>query len=318
MSNKIEFPYNNKMYLRKAIKYIEHNQFEKAEEYIHKVYETNSTIYVNRIYTLILYTLGKHEEAYDIAREYKQSYLEDENQVFMYVRLLIKNRQFIEAESVIQNNMEIDLVNKDKWEKINQELEMEREQLKLLFERQREETKGKLREIENHSMFEQSEILKNAKKLTLEDLQEVAGNIFNHPFISGHIQRAFLELLIEKNDKNKYSFTWFNKIKVICPNNLKSFDQEPIIFEIMQNLEMKLQKSPSMIEGVKAEIISDLLLLYPFIDEVIIDVEYWVDTYISMFDSFEEYNLSVNPENEDQEQQQQWIERLNLLAQRNI
>lgn len=318
MSNKIEFPYNNKMYLRKAIKCIEHNQFEEAEEFIHKVYETNSTLYVNRIYTLVLYTLEKYEDAFDIASEYKQSYLEDENQIFMFVMLLIKNHQFIEAESVIQNKAEIEPLNKKKWENIKQELETEREQLNLKIERQREETKAKLREIENHSIFEQSEILKNANRLMLEDLQEVARNIFNHPFISGHIQRAFLELLIEMNDENKYSFTWFNEVKEICPNDLKVFDQEPIIYKIIQNLEMKLQKSPSMIEGIKAEVINDLLLLYPFIDEVVTDIDYWVDTYISLFDSFEEHNRPVELENDEQVQLRRWIERLNLLAQRNI
>ena len=105
MSNKIEFPYNNKIYLRKAIKCIEHNQFKEAEEYIYRVYETNNTIYVNRIYTLILYTLEKYKEAYEIASEYKQAYLEDENQIFMFVLLLIKNHQFIEAEAIIQNKV---------------------------------------------------------------------------------------------------------------------------------------------------------------------------------------------------------------------
>lgn len=62
MSNKIEFPYNNKIYLRRALKSIEQEHFEEALNYIEKVYETNKTQYVNRIYTFVLYTLERYEE----------------------------------------------------------------------------------------------------------------------------------------------------------------------------------------------------------------------------------------------------------------
>lgn len=316
MSNKIEFPYNNKIYLRRALKSIEQEHFEEALNYIEKVYETNKTQYVNRIYTFVLYTLERYEEAFEIASEHKTSYLEDEHQIFMFVLLLIKNHQFIEAEAIIQKETENTSFNKEKWETIKQNLRLEREQLSLEIERKRKETITKLNEIGQYSMFEQSQIINDAHLLKLKDLQKIAPNIFSNLFVSGNIQRAFLELLIKMRDETEYYFPWFNEMKVICPKNLMIFEQLHTIPEINKALENKLHKTPSMIEGIRGEIINDLLLLYPFVDEVITDVNYWVDSYIFLFDPSNQMNKKLKPKNEEQKKLQDWIERLNIIAQR--
>lgn len=318
MGDKIEFPFNNEMYLKQAAFFIEKDDYEQALKYVEKVYETDQSYPINEFLTLILFTLEQYEQALDIANEFKDLYLENEHQALMYTMLLIKNHKFLEAEVIIQNHRtESFLFLNQEWENVERELNLERELVNFEIEMKRKEIKNKLSQISNYSLMEQTKIIEDARLLTLDDLQEVAVQIFNNPFIAGNISRAFLEVLIEMGDENYYTFSWFNQTKKICPKHLSLFNQLPIIQEMDDILEVKLQKNPSLFEVIKAEIINDLLLLYPFVEETITDYDYWVSLYIAQFDDSDQNQSKLTPSSLEKEKLTQWIQKLNQIAQRN-
>lgn len=318
MGDKIEFPFNNEMYLKQAAFFIEKDDYEQALKQVEKVYETDQSYPINEFLTLILFTLEEYERALDIANEFKDLYLENEHQALMYTMLLIKNHKFLEAEVIIQNHRtESFLFLNQEWENVERELNLERELVNFEIEMKRKEIKNKLSQISNYSLMEQTKIIEDARLLTLDDLQEVAVQIFNNPFIAGNISRAFLEVLIEMGDENYYTFSWFNQTKKICPKHLSLFNQLPIVQEMDDILEVKLQKNPSLFEVIKAEIINDLLLLYPFVEETITDYDYWVSLYIAQFDDSDQNQSKLTPSSLEKEKLTQWIQKLNQIAQRN-
>ena len=318
MGDKIEFPFNNRMYFEQAVEHIEKNEFEAALECIEKVYAENKGNIVNHLYTLILYTLDRFEEALEIASEQKDFYIEQEKHAVLYTTLLIKNQLFLEAEVLIQDH----IINTysfyyPEWHKLEKELELERELINFEIEMEKNRTKRELTELDSYSPMKQSEIVENARHLELRDLQISATLVFGNPYTSGVTQRGFLELLVEKKDTNEYLFPWFNQQRNIIPNELEVFDQTPTVKQMDQLLEEKLHKYPSMFELVKNEIINDLLMLYPFIEEVITDIDYWINCYIETMDVSNQLEIDTTPLSDEQKEIKKWVEHLNRLAQRN-
>lgn len=314
MVNKIEFPHNNEMYFNQAKEFLENNNYDKALESIKKVYENDISSKIIHLYTLILYTMEHYEEALEIIVEHKPLFLENEELTIFYVMVLIKNHQFIEAEAILGKHLiENKTSNYNIWKNLKTEFEIEKEHFVFNFEQKKKETKLALSELELYPIHKQNEIVLNAHQLSLLDLKEIAPRIFNHPFLNGMVKRAFLEILIEKNDESIYFFPWFNENKELVPKNVIPFSEDPILDAVVISLQDKLAKSPELFEPIYTEVLSDLLMLYPFIDEVITDVDYWVEYYISIANELT-YNRS--PKTRKQVEMAKWLERLNVNSQR--
>lgn len=317
VGDKIDFPFNNQMYLAQATACIEKNDFEQALIYIEKIYATEKTYAINYFYASILFSLERYEEALEIADEYKESYLKSDEYILIYTLLLIKNHQFLEAEAIIQKKKDNPLLfHEQEWQNIQQELEHERKSFQIDLDLKRKEIKNKLLQMDHFSLMEQVQLIEASQILELEDLQEVADQLLNHPYIPGQIQRGFLEILIKKGDEKHYPFSWFNQMKTICPKDLKTFNELPILQEIESILEDKLQKNPSLFQVIKTEIINDLLMIYPFVEETITDTSYWVDLYIAYFGDLSSSDIEKSPINSEQESLKQWFHQLNQIAQR--
>lgn len=319
MGNTLEFPFNNEMYFEKTIDYIENQEFEQALHCIEKVYATDKSAEINHLFTLILYTLDRVEEALDIADEQKDFYLQEEKNTVFYTMILIKNHSFIEAEVLVQNH----LSNEHspyfmEWKNAHRELVLEKESVQFQVELQKKEALKGLQDIESYSGLKQVKAIKKARILELKELQNVAQTILFSPNVSTYNQKAFLELLIERKDSNEYIIQWLDGPRKIIPKDLKTFDQLPILDKLIEHIEEKLAKHPSSIDLIKTEMINDLLVLYPFIEEVIEDVDYWVNTYIDSFGLFNQEHIQKIPAAEEQKKMDKWLELLNQMAQRNL
>lgn len=311
MGDTIEFPYNSRAYFIKATEYIENEKYEKALEMIEKVYMHESTLEISHLYINILYALKDYEKALEIANDFSESYLNNEEYTISYVKVLIKNRLFIEAEALIQNYSEnVHSVYYSIWIHLKEELKLEREQYIKQVEFEKGETKRELLELEMHSPFKQSSIVKKAQQLDLKTLQEIGPIIFSNHYITGIIKRAYLEILVEKNDDKEYLFPWFNQERKIIPNQFSVFEQDPIYKDVQKNLNEVLLKNPDLYEPIQNEIVTDLLLLYPFTEEVVTDVEYWVKTYVADIAYSVELTVDVRPKNEEQRKLYHWRQKL--------
>ena len=315
MGDTIEFPYNQRMYFEEAKNALAENQLEKALEAIIKVYDKDKGPEVIHLYSTILTLMEDDETALDIARDQEDFFLAHEEYAITYVLLLIKNKMYLEAETIIDDNLD----NQHStiiqhWQQANVELNKHREESIRLQEQKNQETKDGLINLDTYQPIKQHQILEDARDLALIDLQEVAPKIFLSPFINGMLQRSLLEVLITKQDDKEYVFTWLNQQRTLKPNELSEFDQDPKLNKILFELEKKTEKQPDLKEPIQIELINDLLILYPFINEVVTDIPYFVNYYISTYGSD---NLSINdiqPKTAEQNALYDWIQYLNQLS----
>lgn len=318
LADKIIFPLDSAAYLRKSRKYLKEGKDEEALHSIEKAYELNKDIQINLYYVLMLSQLERYEEALDIMSKEKHFYTNNESHALFYTKVLIKVQRFIEAEYIIQKyKNDPATIHERAWNYSEQDLIEEREKTNIELSVRRENIKRSLRELEQYSHMVQVRKAKDAQILDLPELQEVAPVILISSAISETVQRSFLELLIQKDDQNIYSFQWFNQIKKVCPAELPKFSEIELVDEISKMIEEKLVKYPDLEIRVKIEMMHDLLLLYPFIDETITDVDFWVDAYINTLDFFNYVKIKPMIITEEQQEMMKWIDYLNTIAQRN-
>lgn len=315
MGDTIEFPHNQRMFFEEAQKALIENKLNEALEAIQKVYIKDQSPAVIYLYSGILARMEDEEGALEIASEQKDFFLANEEYAITYVLLLVKNQMYLEAETVINENIDNEHSNFNvEWQQLNEEFIRHRDESIRLHENKNQETKAGLMNLESYQPIKQYKILDDARDLALVDLQEVAPKIFMSPFVNGMIQRSLLEILITKQDNQEYLFNWVNQQRTVTPSELTEFEKTPILINILHELEFWTEKQPDLKEPIQTELINDLLILYPFIEEVITDIPYFVKNYIAQYDS--NHNISVNtePETDEQKALDKWIIYLNQIS----
>ena len=317
LGNRIEFPLNGKIYFKKGVEAFELGKKEKAMKYLEKAFDCTGNSEVNLYYAFVLSVYQRYEEALAVMNEKKEFYKSSENHASFYVEILIKNNLFLEAEYIIQKYQLNPVAEDDQvWKRLEQELDNIRLQYNLELEANKKELKQSLRELANYSPFVQSQKVDEAELLDLSELQELAPMILINPQLDGKARRAYLELLVQRKDENDYPFLWFDKIKTVCPKEIEKFGEIETVKNIQILLERKLAKYPELYYWVEVEIIHDLLLLYPYIDEVITSIDFWVDLYIMELDLFHHLDIKLIAKTEEEKNMKEKVNYFHQLSQR--
>lgn len=318
LAEKINFPLDSEAYLRKGRNFFNAGKKVEAIKYIEKAYELDNDPQTNLFLACVLGHYHKYKEALEVMEQEKSFYIDNESHAMVYGKMLIKAHIFLEAEFIIQKyKNDPTKVNKVTWELLEQELIQEREAFNLKESTRKKRVKRTLRTLEEYSQMVQIRKIEEAKLLDLVDLQELAPTILVNADISEIVKRAFLELLIQREDQNSYSFLWFNEIRKVCPADLLNYSEITLVHELNERMEEKLAKYPDLYLRVQIELMHDLLLLYPYIEETITDIDFWIDAYISELDFFNHAKIERLVPTKEQEEMQKWIDYLNTLSQRN-
>lgn len=317
MGDRIEFPLNGKIYFKKGTEAFEQGKEEEAIKYLDKSFEHTKNEEVNLYYAFVLSVYRRHEDALEVMNRKRNFYVNSETHASFYAEILIKNNKFLEAEYIIQKyKLDPSTVHGKSWEKLEQNLNDDREMYNLEEEARKKEVKKSLRELEKYPSSLQYKKVGNAEALDLLDLQELAPMILVNYQLDEKIRRAYLELLIRYEDEDTYSFLWFDQIKTVRPSDLLMFDELPIIRETKELLDEKLSKFPDLYFLVEIEIINDLLLVYPYINETIKDLNFWIDLYINKLDLFNYIKTSRIAVTEEQLEMKEMVDFLHVISQR--
>src|SRR5699024_11863001 len=119
----------------------------------------------------ILFSLERYEDALEVTDEYKELYLKRNEYILMYTLLLIKNHQFLEAESIIQKKKKDPLFSKkQECQNIQQEHRKKRVSLQKELDLKRKETKNKLMKMDGYYLIEQVQLIEETHSIELKEL----------------------------------------------------------------------------------------------------------------------------------------------------
>lgn len=313
MGEKIEFPNNYSMYLKKAEQYLNLNEPIKALHYIELAYDIKQEPNINTLYVSVLVQLERYSEALEIFEDIKDENIMKTKYVSLYLFLLIKNKRFIQAETYLTRLTSGDQLSIDELSQmkilLEEEIlidEMERHQAK-------NELKKKLFALADLSREEQLKIVDEVSLLTPDELIKANPFIMSNPFVDPLAKSFYLQNLVAINADVEFEFETLGITKIINPSKLDSFNEESIVVQVNEQLDMQLEKNPSMLMSIKPELNFHLLKIYPFAKQVIENPVEWVKLYIHLY-SFETENLEFDSRFSAREKKMmEWIKKLSEM-----
>lgn len=270
MGKKIEFPKNIAIYTNKALKSLQSNNYEEAISYLKKAYTIKDDESINVLLVSALFQNDRIREALEMAEEKKAFYENNERRLLVYVELLLANNNFLKAQKYIDENSKgADSPYYETWLKLDQELYLKRKETERQQREKEEVSLKQLFSLASVSHEEQFNIISQADRLSTQQLQKVSPSVFNNPYVHPLAKSSLLSILIERKDTKEYSYSWFEETKVIVPSQITPFDKHETVLTLHEIARQVYEQNPSLFELVKNELKFILLMLFPFIEEVI-------------------------------------------------
>ena len=135
MGEKIEFPKNYEMYLKKAIDSFDLGNMEEAILFFGEAYAIHQEPRVNTFYVTALYQNREYKQAKIIADKEIDYYKSEDNLNLFYVTILIKGHFFIQAEKIVKEKLSQTNDSELKWHSQLESIEKEKEQVKMQNEK---------------------------------------------------------------------------------------------------------------------------------------------------------------------------------------
>lgn len=309
MGERVDFPKNYEIYVKKAVRKMQEGNTKEACRWFEEAYKIRQETSLNAMYTAALYEIGKFEEAKEIADDKKEAYESHDYLSSLYIQILTKTHRFLEAEHLIQKKRnQSDDTLKEQWEMLDVSLDQER----IRFEKQQKLQDQKLMKevasLENQSFAHQTAVLKKMQDFSKSSYSAAAKEILSNPSINEIVKTTILEELIQKNDKDRFELSWFDKKRSIVPSELRSLEEHLAVKTIRKELDEKIsQQDPILFQTMEQETNLQFLLIFPYIEEVITDPESWLKLCL---DQYEGRDISQQ-EDPKMKKMSCWLERIN-------
>lgn len=312
MGERIDFPGNYEVYLKKAVHKFQEGNVVEACHFFKEAYAIHQEASVNAMYVSALYQLEDYETAKEIADDKKNLYENDESLYSLYTTILIKNHLFVEAERIIQKKMAQQkpiASTKDIWIATKNLLEQEKNKQKQEKKKHNQELLKAVMAMGDKPFEYQATLVKEMQEMDKEWFMLGARSILRNPFINEIVKSTVLEILIDHRVEEEFELYWFSQRRFITPTQMTSLEEEKTVNYIIEVLKEKFEDdNPSLHQALLQEMNLYFLLLHPYIEEVITNPDKW------LLLSLGRYEIQfVNKGEEDKESQKMnvWMNRLN-------
>lgn len=297
LGEKIEFPKNYDYYLNQGKSLMERGETREAVDFIERAYTIKPDRETNLVLVTVLYQVGEYEKAKNMADKHLSFYQNDEQLYALYLSILIKNHDFLQAEKIIaaEKNKQNNQVSVTLWQSLAQLLEDEKESLERFKKNQQRQVLKNVFSMSNQSLEEQSKTIKETEILPPHLFLQAAESILANPFVNGITKTSILQTLLSREIDTPFTLEWFNEKYTVIPKNLVPIQKSKAVQAIEGILKEQLENhNPVLYQIVSQEIYIHFMLLYPFIDEVITAPEEWVQLYIDRYEESQQNRYQEN------------------------
>ena len=163
-----------------------------------------------------------------------------------------------------------------------------------------------LRRLHSLEQPHQLEVISQAHLLSSDTLLNLAPAILTATDLSQLVKTSFIQVLLQKDCKETLDLYWHGQERQIVLATLDVFEEASLPQEIIHQLDHQLMDYPNQRQVIIQEAVFHLMQLYPFVGEVIQDIDHWVLLYQQKFI----HHTFLTAENEQQNQQKKWFNKL--------
>lgn len=284
--NRIIFPQSEEQIMKQALKAREHKQLDEAIDLVRAAYQTKPTRRITLLYFDLLFEKQKMEEAYVLAEKHEEWFLSDNLYCTKYIETLIKAKQFIKAEALINR-----LVKKTKQSVISDEcisylqedLEIARKDYNDCRKKKEIRIIQALSTLYTLSPPQQRELVHESRGYTSSAIQLAYQQALINQQTDELAKTLILDEMLKQGRQGEIVLDWFGEKRSLSLQQLEGFDDKPIVRRLMEKAEKDFSDNPSLAQLIQGELIIHLSMLYPFIEEVVTDEDDWLLLYLQQY-----------------------------------
>lgn len=312
MGERIDFPGNYELYLKKAVHMFQEGNVIEACQLFKEAYAIHQEPSVNAMYVSALYQLGDYKNAKEIADDKKKLYENDESLYSLYTTILIKNHLFVEAERIIQKKMGQQnqaASTEEIWKATKNALEYEKNKQKQEKKKYNQELLKEVLAMGDKSFEHQASLVKEMNEMDKDWYALGARSILRNPFVNEIVKSTVLEILIDQQVDEEFELYWFSQRRFVNPAQTTSLEDEKVVKHILERLKEKFEdENPSLYQALLQEMNLYFLFLHPYLEEVITDADKWISVSFRRYDT----QFAIDMENDRESQKMEvWMNRLN-------
>lgn len=311
MGERIDFPKNYELYLRKAVHKFQEGNMVEACTYFEEAYAIKQESSINAMYVSALFQLERYKEAQEIAEDKLELYESDDSLYSLYTTILIKNHSFKEAELIIQRKLSQlnQTANKEVWHTAKYVLEHEQNRHKQNEKKRNQELLKEILAMGDQSFEHQAALIKQMQEMSNEWYTLGARSVLRNPFVNEIVKTTVLEHLVREGVTEEFEMYWFDQRRFVVPADQSSLEENKRFKEVVHLLKEKFEDdNPTMYQALLQEVNLHFLMLYPYIEEVVTDASKWLGTCFNQYDA---YFLNLVENDPDNQIMKTWIQRLN-------
>lgn len=311
MGEKIDFPKNYDLYLKKAMSNFKIGNMEEAIPYFAKAYQLKKEDKINTFYTTALYQIGSYQEAKVLAEEKLAFYQNEEKLYAFYTSILIKAHYFAEATDIIKREQHKigQPTNREVWKTLAKNCIEEKENKSLQEEKKHKNLLKQSFSIGDKAYPEQTALMQELEQVPNDIYLQAAKIMLVNPFVNGLIKATLIEGLIAIECSETIELSWFDQNREIIPTHLKRLEENQTVETVKKIIEEQVAiHNPSLFQLINEEANLHFILLYPFIEEVITVPTVWVKLYQQKYDT--EKSITIE-DSAEQKKMIKWMDQLN-------
>lgn len=311
MGEKITFPKNYELYLKQAMKYFNSGKMREATEYFKSAYSLKQDRKLNTFYVTALYQIGEYTEAKKIAEDKIDFYKSEERLYTFYTSILIKCHYFIQADSIIKKKLKEtnNTQSQELWKTLELDSENEKKKVRQDEEKKNSAILKNALSMSNQPFEQQLHYMKDAEQLPMSLFIKAARSLLSNPYVNEIVKTSCLERLVLEKVEESFSFGWFGEQREVIPSGILPLKKMRVVQKVSEGLTEIENDNPTLYQSVVQEASIHFILLYPYIDEVIVSPSIWIALYLKRYDpDFEE---SLFESSEEAQKMEDWMDRLN-------
>lgn len=305
--NRIDMPQSDEIKFKRASESLKNGDLDSAYQIFNDLYINNPSVEVTLMYFRVLYELEYVEEGIELAESHPDIFYNGDTFMHDYIRLLIKANQFIKAEAMIgrAEKIPVEEIEDHHFVQLKNALEKHRCQYKKVRKAAEETIIKQLYSIADATPIEQMNILSESTSFSNPQITEAYKQILVNPFASEITKTMAINYLLEKEEDATVSINWFGENRQLALENIDKIDDNQTIKSLTHTLQDKLASNPSLYQLIQQELTVHMMLIYPYINEVVKDKEKWLEFYLNQYDpNYESDSVHENSE------MAQWFKRL--------
>lgn len=305
--NRIDMPQSAEVKFKRASRALKKGDLDSAYQIFKDLYINNPSVEVTLMYFRALYELEYVEEGIELAEKHSDIFSNGDAFMHDYIKLLINANQFIKAEAMIgrAEKISVEEVGEHHIVQLKNALDKCRYQYEKARKAAEETIIKQLYSIADASLIEQMNILSESTSFSNPQINEAYKQILVNPFANEITKTMAINYLLEKESDATVSIKWFGENRQLALETIDKIDDNQTIQSLTHELQDKLVNNPSLYQLIQQELTVHMMLVYPYIDEVVKDKEKWLEFYLDQYDpNYEKDSVNENSE------MAQWFETL--------